>query len=137
MPYKCCVLGCNYEGQKGFHSFPSDQVVAAKWVNVIKARNTEQLLNRLKAKKLSHSYNQICKKHFNPKDYVTVNGDRRLKKGAIPSLCLPDLLLTIKKEHDYALVNLCKIFYSYQLNEWDFFIRLTNVNILTRCLTSR
>ncbi|KAJ6642789.1 hypothetical protein Bhyg_07743, partial [Pseudolycoriella hygida] len=32
-----------------------------------------------------------------------INGDRRLKKGAVPSLCLSDVLLIVKTEHDYAL----------------------------------
>lgn len=109
MTFKCCVLGCNYEGKNGFHSFPSDQAVAAKWIEFSQAKQPDTLLNRSKNKSLSHSFYLICKNHFKPTDYESnVNGDRRLKKGVIPSLCLPKILLSIKKEHDYSPVNYCK-----------------------------
>lgn len=105
MPFKCCVLGCKYEAKNGLHSFPSDQSVAAKWIELSQVKKADMLLDRSKNKTLSHSFYQICKKHFFPDDYVSnVNGDRRLKKGAIPSLCLPNTLLSIEREHDYTTV---------------------------------
>lgn len=105
MPYKCCVLGCKYEGKNGLHSFPSDHSVAVKWIEFSQVKKADMLLDRSKNKTLSHSYYQICKNHFIPDDYVSnVNGDGRLKKGSIPSLCLPNALLSIEKEHDYTPV---------------------------------
>lgn len=106
MTFKCCVLGCSYEGGKGLHSFPSDQAVAVKWIELSQVKKPDKLIELLNHKKLSHSYYQICQKHFKPTDYVcNGNGDRRLKKGALPSQCVPNSLLSIEREHDYAPVN--------------------------------
>lgn len=107
MPFKCCVLGCKYEGKNGFHSFPSDQSAAAQWIELSQVKKKDTLMDRSKNKALSHSFYLICKNHFKPSDYDSNgNGDRRLKKGVVPSLCLPNVLLSIEMEHDYTPVNL-------------------------------
>lgn len=106
MPFKCCVLGCKYEGKSGLHSFPSDQTVAAQWIELSQVKKPDILIDRSNKKTLSHSFYHICQKHFKPSDYVSNgNGDQRLKKGTIPSQCLPKILMSIEMEHDYAPVN--------------------------------
>ncbi len=101
------MLGCKYEGKNGFHSFPSDQTVTAKWIEFAQVKKPDVLIDRSKQKSLSHSHYQLCRNHFNPiDDYESnVNGDRRLKKGVIPSRCSPNILLSVEREHDYSPVN--------------------------------
>lgn len=106
MPFKCCVLGCKYEGKNGLHSFPADQSVAAKWIELSQVKQKDALVDRSEKKTLSHSFYLICKNHFKPSDYDSnVHGDGRLKKGVVPSLCLSNALLSIQREHDYTPVN--------------------------------
>lgn len=88
MVFECCVKGCGTIAKNGFHSFPSNKLVAEKWIMAIKGFN---LMDRLNTNNLSHSFYQICKKHFKDSD-LQLNGKGQcvVKTNSIPSLFLPD-----------------------------------------------
>lgn len=88
MVFECCVKGCETVAKSGFHSFPSNILVAERWIFAIKAFN---LQDRLNANKLSHSFYKVCKKHFTDSDFrLNGKGQTVVKADSVPSLFLPD-----------------------------------------------
>lgn len=74
-------------GKNGFHGFPSNKVLAEKWIMAIKAYH---LMDRLNTSKLSHSFHKICKRHFQRNDFeLNGKGQTVIKAGSVPSLFLP------------------------------------------------
>lgn len=82
MVFRCCVGGCR--AVENLHSFPSDKILAVKWIMATKAY---PLIDRLNENKLS--YFKVCKKHFKESDFKS-NNNRFLVTNAIPSLFAPD-----------------------------------------------
>lgn len=88
MVFVCSVKGCKTEGKNGFHSFPSNILAAERWVRAIQAWN---LVDRLKANKVSHSFYKVCRKHFKDTDFqLNGKGQIVVKADSTPSLFLPD-----------------------------------------------
>lgn len=97
----CSVLGCSAKGTKIFHSFPKNAAVREIWIKNTKTSHlTEKQLN---------SYGKVCKYHFRESDFETnPRGQRGLKKGAVPSVNLPNAS-TLDDGLNYALVGSCEI----------------------------
>lgn len=88
MVFQCCVNGCKTVATNGLHSFPSNEIMARKWIAAIKASD---LLDKLKANKLSRSYKKVCNKHFRESDFQpSADGKSMLVANSIPSRFLPD-----------------------------------------------
>lgn len=107
MVIRCAIRGCNTVGTSGFHSFPTNETAAKKWIDATGSvkKSYDILIERLRTNKLARSFIKICKKHFKECDYKTdANGERRLIKGAVPTLMLPNVL-RIKFEHNYSSVS--------------------------------
>ncbi|RVE48865.1 hypothetical protein evm_006515 [Chilo suppressalis] len=74
MPDKCAVPLCSYIVGGG-HYFPKDSNVLEQWLKAIRRENF-----------YPSNYSRICRKHFQPKDYmIPMNLCPRLKQGAVPS----------------------------------------------------
>lgn len=86
MVFGCCVEGCKTIATKGLHCFPSNNLLAVKWIMAIKAYN---LIGRLNENKLS-SYLKVCNRHFNQNDFQeNIDGKSQLVANCVPSLFLP------------------------------------------------
>ncbi|KAL7395247.1 hypothetical protein ABVT39_013055 [Epinephelus coioides] len=76
----CCVPQCanssRYNSEISFHRFPIDPEVRAQWLIKIRRDNFSPTQNT-----------RLCSRHFQTGDFtVTAGGQRRLNKGAVPSL---------------------------------------------------
>ncbi|KAG7457479.1 hypothetical protein MATL_G00227510 [Megalops atlanticus] len=76
----CCVPQCanssRYNSEISFHRFPVDPEVRAQWLIKIRRDNFSPTQNT-----------RLCSRHFQTGDFVvTDGGQRRLNKGAVPSL---------------------------------------------------
>jgi hypothetical protein len=78
----CSVPLCKTKGPiSGFHSFPTNPDLRAKWLNICQLSTAT-------------SNNRVCQLHFGPNDYFMATGNdlnpsSRLKKGACPILNIP------------------------------------------------
>jgi hypothetical protein len=82
--FYCCVPLCKTKGSAGFHSFPSNPALRAKWQNICQ---------------VSKANSRICHRHFKKSDYMGRFNDleslmthrfKRLKIGTCPSLHVPN-----------------------------------------------
>ena len=79
--YKCCVIGCGFEGKTGFLSFPKSETESARrkiWIETLKLDSTKVTSN-----------SKVCEKHFAPSDFLPKTNRIRLKQGTNPSRNLP------------------------------------------------
>ena len=81
---ECCVPGCNFKASKGFHNFPKDIKRRSAWVRKTKTFHLNE--------RAMDSYAKKCLKHFRDMDYDYIGNKKRLKRSAMPSVCLPDSL---------------------------------------------
>jgi hypothetical protein len=81
----CSVPQCKRKGGAGFHQFPTNPDLRAKWLNKCQLSTAK-------------NSSRVCQFHFNKSDYQIVPGTlndlnevmlARLKKGAVPVLHLP------------------------------------------------
>lgn len=101
---RCAVYGCHSDNQsKGFSqdvsffTFPKDKKMALEWVRLCKREDKFNVVNA-----------RICSNHFTKEDYVrnlrhellqyTAKNYRSLKREAVPSQNLPQLLKRVQKD---------------------------------------
>lgn len=99
MVLRCYMPGCTSKGRFGFHKFPANCETCMKWQQLSKRRN-------LDTKKLPNSHFRLCEKHFKDEDYLrSCNSSRRLKKGAVLCLLIPEES-SVYEEHSYIKLSI-------------------------------
>ena len=114
MPSVCAVAGCKSvlikEGPLSFHSFPKDEEMRSKWVNLCKRNH------------LNPSTARICGRHFEPTAFernlkYELLGlplppkQVRFKPGALPTLHLPPSCYNILITYYFFFVK-CRFFFT-------------------------
>ncbi|XP_011874673.1 PREDICTED: uncharacterized protein LOC105565795 [Vollenhovia emeryi] len=82
----CCVLGCPSGGDAPSHQIPKNPVLFQKWKNMIYSEKIQHLTDEQISKCA------VCYRHFADNDYLVTFRVRKLKRGIIPSLNLPNKL---------------------------------------------
>ncbi len=84
--FRCCVAKCPTRSSNGFHNFPTDKKICLEWMKRTGKTNLDINI-------ISRSFHKVCKKHFVASDFqINVSGKKRLKKGAVPSLLLSEMV---------------------------------------------
>ncbi|XP_011152604.1 uncharacterized protein LOC105191123 isoform X1 [Harpegnathos saltator] len=86
----CCVSGCPSGGDVPAHQIPKNPDLFKKWKNMIYSEKIEHLTDEQISKCT------VCYRHFANDDYLVTYKVRKLKRGIVPSLNLPNK--SIKKE---------------------------------------
>lgn len=84
----CCVLGCSSGGDAPSHLIPKNPVLFQKWKNQIYSSKLQHLTDEQISKRA------VCYRHFAHDDYLVTFRARKLKRGIVPSLNLPNKSVT-------------------------------------------
>lgn len=80
----CCVLGCPSGGDAPSHQIPKNPDLFQKWKNMIYSEKIQHLTDEQISKCA------VCYRHFADDDYLVTFRVRKLKRGIVPSLNLPN-----------------------------------------------
>ena len=73
---KCVISSCESYSNKGMFQFPKNLDLKRKWLDALNMDSHQPK-------------DTVCKKHFNDNFYILPNGNYKLNREAVPSLCLP------------------------------------------------
>lgn len=80
----CCVLGCPSGGDAPSHQIPKNPDLFQKWKSMIYSEKIQHLTDEQISKCA------VCYRHFADDDYLVTFRVRKLKRGIVPSLNLPN-----------------------------------------------
>ncbi|KAL6256333.1 hypothetical protein P5V15_012450 [Pogonomyrmex californicus] len=80
----CCVLGCPSGGDAPSHQIPKNPILFQKWKTMIYSEKIQHLTDEQISKCT------VCYRHFADDDYLVTFRIRKLKRGVMPSLNLPN-----------------------------------------------
>lgn len=80
----CCVLGCPSGGDAPSHQIPKNPALFQKWKSIIYSEKIQHLSDEQISKCA------VCYRHFADDDYLVTFRVRKLKRGIVPSLNLPN-----------------------------------------------
>lgn len=88
----CCILGCPSGGDAPSHHIPKNPALFQKWKSVIYSEKMKNMTDQQISKCA------VCYRHFADDDYLLTFRVRKLKRGVIPSLNLPNIPATYNGE---------------------------------------